>query len=111
MSLIKYFCLLFYGSFLKRKLICDKENMLILNTCNFENKMSNLTCSDLFIVKMCSWRWFCKFCKSCWNMSMTEFTVKEVTLFRVATLWTKHFAKYNFLGIYKIFNITNKLTN
>ena len=34
----------FYDSFLKRKLNCDKENILILNTCNFQKKvLSNLT--------------------------------------------------------------------
>ena len=34
----------FYDSFLKRKLNCDKENILILNTCSFQKKvLSNLT--------------------------------------------------------------------
>ena len=65
-------------------------------------------CSDLLIDKMCSWRWFWKFCKTCRNISMTEFTVKEVTVFRVTTFWTKCSAKYNLLGIYEIFNITNR---
>ena len=37
---------------------------------------------------------------------MTEFTVKGVTVFRVATFWMKRSSKYNFLGIYEIFNIT-----
>ena len=37
---------------------------------------------------------------------MTEFTVKEVTVFRVVTFLSS--GKYNFLGIYKIFKITNK---
>ena len=39
-------------------------------------------------------------------MSITEFTVKEVTVFIEPPLfWTKYSAKYNLLGIYKIFNI------
>ena len=41
-------------------------------------------------------------------MSMTESTVKEVTVFRVGTFLRKCPGKYNFLGIYEIFNITNK---
>ena len=28
---------------------------------------------------------FLKFCNTCWGMSMTKFTVKKVTVFRVAT--------------------------
>ena len=41
----KTFVLGFYNSFLKVKLNCDKENMLILNICSFQKKMlSNLTC-------------------------------------------------------------------
>ena len=40
----KTFVLGFYNSFLKVKLNCDKENILILN-CSFQKKMlSNLTC-------------------------------------------------------------------
>ena len=38
-------------------------------------------------------------------MSMTEFTVKEVTVLRVATFLNE--ALCNFLGIYEIFNITH----
>ena len=38
---------------------------------------------------------------------MMKFTVKEVTVCRVATFLMKLSAKYNFLGTYKIFNITN----
>ena len=40
---------------------------------------------------------------------MTEFTVKEVKVFIVLTFWTKRFAKYVFLEIYKIFNISNSI--
>ena len=35
----KTFVLAFYSSFLKIKLNCDKENMLIFNTCSFQKKM------------------------------------------------------------------------
>ena len=40
---------------------------------------------------------------------MTEFTVKEVTVqyLELPLFRTKSFAKYNFLGIYEIFNIAN----
>ena len=52
----KAFLLAFYNSFLKIKLSFDKENMLILNTCRLQKKMlSNWTCVDLQIDKMCSW--------------------------------------------------------
>ena len=61
----KIFVLVFHNYFLKIKLTCDKENMLISNTCSFQKKMlSNLTCYV--------------------NKSMAEFTVKEITVFRVA---------------------------
>ena len=41
----KTYVLAFYNYFLKIKLNCDKENMLILNTCSFQKKMLyNLTC-------------------------------------------------------------------
>ena len=41
----KTFVLAFYNSFLKLKLTCDKENMVILDTCSFQKKMlSNFTC-------------------------------------------------------------------
>ena len=40
-------------------------------------------------------------------MFLTELTVKEVTVFRAANSLNKALVKYNFLGIYKIFNITN----
>ena len=48
-----------------------------------------------------------KICKSCKNMSMIEFIVKEVTVFRVVTFLIKVYGKYNFPGIYEIFSITN----
>ena len=38
---------------------------------------------------------------------MTEFTVMELTLCRVATFLNNCTAKYNFLRIYEIFNKTN----
>ena len=39
----KTFVLAFYSTFLKIKLTCDKENMLIWNKCSFQKKMlSNL---------------------------------------------------------------------
>ena len=41
----KTFVLAFYNSFLKIKLNCDKENMIILNTCSFQKRiLPNLTC-------------------------------------------------------------------
>ena len=50
---------------------------------------------------------FYKFCKTCRNISMTNFTVTEVTVFRVVIFLTKSSTKYNFSEIYEIFNITN----
>ena len=38
---------------------------------------------------------------------MTEITVKEVTVFRVATYLNKALLQMHFLGISEIFNITN----
>ena len=37
---------------------------------------------------------------------MTEFTVKEATVFRVTTFSKKHSTKYNFLRIYEMIVIT-----
>ena len=43
----------FYNSFLEIRLNCDKENMLISNTCSIPKKMlSNLTC--VLICPLCS---------------------------------------------------------
>ena len=54
MILIKYFCLLFTVFFLKIKLNCDKENMIVLNTCSFQKKMlSNLTCVLIYLLTEC----------------------------------------------------------
>ena len=39
---------------------------------------------------------------------MTEFTGKEVTVFRVSTFLNEVSAKFNFLGIYEILNIPTK---
>ena len=39
--------------------------------------------------------------------SMKRFTVKEAQYFESSLFWTKRSGKYNFLGIYKTFNITN----
>ena len=41
---VKTFVLAFYSSFLKIKLNCDKENILILNTYSFQKMLSNLIC-------------------------------------------------------------------
>ena len=76
----KTFGLVFYNSFLKIKLNCDKENMLILNTCKFEKKMlSNLPCmySDSLIDSLC----VLKTLQNLQKYIMTEFTVKEATVF------------------------------
>ena len=54
MILIKYFCLLLTVFFLKIKLNCDKENMIVLNTCSFQKKMlSNLTCVLIYLLTEC----------------------------------------------------------
>ena len=61
----KTFVLAFYNSFLKMKLNCDQKNP---NTCSFQKKMlSNLT-------KLA------KLCKTCRNIPMAEFNVKEVII-------------------------------
>ena len=45
----KKFVLAFYNSFLKIILNCDNEDMLILDTCSFQQKMlSNLPCVLIF---------------------------------------------------------------
>ena len=44
----KTFVLAFYDSFLKKEIKCDKENMLILDTCSLQKKLlSNLTCVQM----------------------------------------------------------------
>ena len=49
---------------------------------------------DKIVDKLCSWRWFWKFCETLEIHTMkAEFTVKEVAVFRVATLQMKHFTK------------------
>ena len=50
----KIFVLAFYNSLLKVELNCDKENMLILNTCSFQKKMlSNSTCALIYSLTKC----------------------------------------------------------
>ena len=44
----KTFVLAFYSSFLKIKLNCDKENILILNTYSFQKMLSNLICVPIY---------------------------------------------------------------
>ena len=54
MILIKNCVLAFYNYFLKIKLNCDKENMLILNTCSFQKTMmSNVTCVLIYSLTKC----------------------------------------------------------
>ena len=65
--------------------------MLISNTCSFQKKMlSNLTCvlthwQNVFLKMVLKIVVFWKFCKTCRNISMTKFTVKEDTVFRAVT--------------------------
>ena len=50
----KTFVLAFYSSFLKTKLNCNKENMLILNTWSFQKKMlTNLTLVLIYSLTKC----------------------------------------------------------
>ena len=50
----KTFVLAFYNSFMRIRLNCDKENMLILNTNSFQKKMlSNLTCILIYSLTKC----------------------------------------------------------
>ena len=83
----KTFVLGFYNSFLKIKLNCDEENMVILNTCSFQKKMlPDLTCVLIYSLTKCALEDDSEICKTCRNISMTEVTVKEVTVFRFATI-------------------------
>ena len=50
---------------------------------------------------------FLKSCNICRKLSMTEFTVKEVTVCRVAIFLKEALHHMDFLGIYEIFSITN----
>ena len=43
----------------------------------------------------------------CRKISMMEITIKEATVFSVATFFKEHFDKYIFLEIYEILIITN----
>ena len=50
----KTFVPAFYNSFLKITSNFDKENALILNTCNFQkNMLSNLTCTLIYSLTNC----------------------------------------------------------
>ena len=44
----KTFALVLYNSFLKIKSNCNKEDMLILNTCSFQKMWSNFTCALIY---------------------------------------------------------------
>ena len=49
----KTFVLASYNSFLEIELNCDKENMIILNTCSFQKKMSNSIYVPTYSLKKC----------------------------------------------------------
>ena len=50
----KTFVLVFYNSFLKIELNCDKENIITLQTCCFQKKrLSNLTCVPIYSLTNC----------------------------------------------------------
>ena len=60
--------------------------MLILNAYSFLKKMcSDLLVDKTFLKMVLKTAVFWKFCKICRKLSWTEFTVKEVTVYRVAT--------------------------
>ena len=58
-------------------------------------------CSDLLIEKMCCWKCF----KDSFSENFCEFTVQEVTVFRVAVFSNEVLGQIHFLGIYELFNI------
>ena len=104
----------FYNSFQKIELNCDKENMLILNTRNFQKKMlsvliSSLNWQNVFLKTGLGLKTaeFWKFYKTCRNIYLAEFTVKEVTVFRdvARPLQTKHLEGLNLLYIINFSNI------
>ena len=107
------FVLAFYNSFLKIELSWDKENMLILNTCSFQKRiLFNWTC--VLIYSKCVLEDGFKgryVLKILWNLGRYTHDgdyYQELTVFRIATFfWMKPPARYNFLGVYKTFNITN----
>ena len=50
----KTFLFAFYSFFLKIKLNCDRENMIVLNTCSFQKKMLlNVTCVLIYLLTEC----------------------------------------------------------
>ena len=84
----KKFGLAFCNYFLKIELNCDKANHV-----NFKRILKNGCCLTFwfthwqhdFLKMVLKKAVFWKICKTCGNMSMTEYTVKEITLCRVAT--------------------------
>ena len=106
----------FLNSFLKLELNCFEENYVNFSNMSITKEvLSNLTCFDLLIHKMCPWRWFLrqlcsenvvKFArKSPWRI-LWKLLYVELPLF-----WMKCSIKYSFLGIQEILNITNIWTN
>ena len=90
----------FNNSFLKIKLNCDKENMLISNTYIFQKKMlSNLTC--ILIYLLCSE----DFVKLAEIYPWQNLLLRKLQYLESSPFLTKCSTKYNCLGIYKIFNI------
>ena len=77
-----------------------------------------IDCQNLFWKMFLKTAVLWKLCRISRKISMIEFTVKELAVFRAATFlndalhqisplfWTMRSTKYNFLGIYEIFNIT-----
>ena len=73
--------------------------------------LSNLTCFLIYSLRKCVLGFktgvFWKFCKTCRNISTTEFSVKVVTVFRVVTFFNEVICEIKFPGIDEIFYITN----
>ena len=100
--------------FLEIELNCDKENHVNFKHMQFSKDVVQLNmCSDLLIDKMCSWKWFQRgFCSKIFAKFAGKYPWRILLLRKVQYVdsqlfWTKHSTKYNLLGIYGIFNITN----
>ena len=72
----------FYNSFMEIKLNCDKENMLILNTSSFQNVLSDLTCILIYTLTKCVLE---DGSENSVKLVETDFSFKELPIFRVAT--------------------------
>ena len=84
-----------------QKMLCNLKFVLVYSLAKF---VLEDIFKDSYVMKIC---------ETCRNISITEFSVKQVTVQYLEStfFWGKRSAKYNLLGTYEILKITTRMSN